>query len=191
MFVVDHTTLLRGLRLALHGIVRTHLETTRPHMRLPNLPATPEAPQIPPAGASSSDPYRLEVHDGGQRPRPILVVGLSAPEGPSAPRRARTEAAALPSDLGTPGVMEVCLIQVAPWQATVWRRDASPWDLRRTWTATPSVGLDAGDDERPHPCWRRETVDRDQDLVLTTIDFSIPLTRLIHIAGLTGAWQPA
>ncbi|GAA0574624.1 hypothetical protein [Caenispirillum bisanense] len=116
---------------------------------------------------------------------------MTAPGGAPAGSRPRP-AALMPPDLGMPGVMEVCLIQVAPWQATVWRRDASPWDLRRTWTAAHPAGDDSGDDpDRPHPCWQREQVDSDQDLVLTSIDFSIPLTRLIHIAGLTGAWQPA
>ncbi|GAA0574632.1 hypothetical protein [Caenispirillum bisanense] len=44
MFATDHTTLLRGLRIALHGIVKTHLQTTRPHLRLPDLLQTADAP---------------------------------------------------------------------------------------------------------------------------------------------------
>lgn len=162
----------RSLKTALHSIIGDHLGTERAAEE--NGRASGECFLV---DFSTSYSHSLEVHLRQRRPRPVLAIHI---ESATRPKDGETM---LRAYMTTPGLMEICLFDAGAWTATVWRRLRSQWDMRDTWLArAPRSGV-------PHPLWHSERVTTDDDLILDTIDFRIPITRLMHITGLTAGWQ--
>lgn len=172
MSKVQQDDAARSLKTALHSIIGDHLGIER---------AAEE--HGPGSGGcflvdfSTSHCHSLEVHLRQRRPRPVLAIHIGSA---TRPKDGETM---LRAYMTTPGLMEICLLDAGAWTATLWRRLRSQWDMRDTWvTRAPRPGAS-------HPLWHSESVSTDDDLILDTIDFRIPLTRLMHIAGLTAGWQ--